>query len=325
MFNAKIDNWMHDHAFGQDRKRSGEKKTLLVVIITVSMMVVEIAAGWAFGSMALLADGLHMGSHAAALLISVYAYIYARRHARDEAFSFGTGKVNALGGFSGAILLAVFALMMAWGSVERLIHPVPIAFNQAILVAVIGLLVNGASVFILGEGEHNHHHRHSHEDHQHGHEHDHEHDHDGHHHGGDHNLKAAYYHVLADALTSILAIIALLAAKYFDLIWMDPVMGLVGAALVTRWSVGLVKATGAVLLDKQGDEGLREQIRGTIEEDGNHRVADLHLWAIGPEIYGVILSVVSREPKSPDYYKELLPGDMGLEHITVEVHQYEQS
>jgi len=227
--------WRHEHSFGQDRRRPGESRTQLVIAITATMMVVEIAAGVLFGSMALLADGLHMASHAVALGINAYAYAYARRHAHDASYSFGTGKVNTLGGFTGAVLLAAFAVLMVSESVQRLVTPVPIAFNQAILVAVLGLIVNGASMLILGhhhdehgqDGDHDHH------DHEHD-DHDHEHARGRH----DHNLASAYLHVLADALTSVLAIAALLAAKYFGLTWMDPFMGLVGAALVARWSLG---------------------------------------------------------------------------------------
>ena len=215
----------HDHSFGQDKKRSGETRTVIVILLTASMMVIEIVAGLAFGSMALLADGLHMASHAAALSISAFAYYFARKRAHDRSFSFGTGKVNSLGGYTGAILLVIFALLMVSESIHRLITPVEISFNQAIGVAVLGLIVNGASVFILGHEEHHHH----------GHDHGHDH---GHH---DHNLRAAYLHVLADTLTSLLAIVALLAAKYYGWIWMDPVMGIVGAVLITKWSMGLLK------------------------------------------------------------------------------------
>jgi cation diffusion facilitator family transporter len=229
----------HGHSFGQEHRRPGEARTLIVIAITATMMVIEVAAGIAYKSMALLADGLHMASHAAALGITAAAYIYARKHAHDRRYSFGTGKVNALGGFTGAVLLGVFALMMAWQSVDRLINPVDIAFNQAILVAILGLIVNGASIFILGVKDHDHGHGHSH-----GH---------GHHHGHhDHALRSAYFHVMADALTSLLAIFALLAAKYYGLIWMDPLMGIVGAILVSRWSIGLVRDTSKILLDRQG-------------------------------------------------------------------------
>lgn len=300
MHNINLKLWQHDHSFGQEQKREGERRTTIVIAITGMMMVIEIVTGFIFGSMALLADGLHMASHTTALLINVYAYVYARRHAHDTSFSFGTGKVNALGGFTGAVLLAVFALMMVWGSIERIINPVSIAFNQAIFVAIIGLVVNGASVFILG--------------HEGGQHHEHEHDHDQ-------NLKSAYYHVLADALTSILAIIALLAAKYFGLIWMDPVMGIVGAILVCRWSLGLLRATSAILLDKQGAEDIQKKIKESIERVEDNRVADLHLWAIGPNIYGVILSVVTYNPEPPEHYKQLIPSGLGLAHISVEVHR----
>jgi len=300
-------SWHHGHTFGQDQKRPGEVRTIIVIVITGIMMVVEIATGILFGSMALLADGLHMASHAAALSINVFAYIYARRHALDDRYTFGTGKVNALGGFTGAILLSIFALIMAWESVDRFIDPVKIAFNQAIFVAVIGLIVNGASVFILDYqrslqyqdlDDHPNHHRHQ-----------------------DHNLKAAYLHVLADALTSLLAIFALLTAKYFGLIWMDPLMGIVGAILVFRWSIGLVRDTSGVLLDRQGPEKIRTIIKNSIEKDGKNRISDLHLWSVGPNIYSVVFTVVTLDPRSPGYYKRLIPSELNLVHVTVEVHQ----
>lgn len=313
---SDITPFQHSHSFGQDVKRSGEQRTALVILITATMMIVEIFAGLIFGSMALLADGMHMASHATALFINLFAYIYARRHAHDKQYSFGTGKVNALGGFTGAVLLAVFALTMAWGSIDRLIHPIGIAFNQAIIVAVIGLIVNGVSVLILDGGAHGHHDHDGHDDHEHEDHHHHHHTHEHH----DHNLKSAYYHVLADALTSVLAIVALLTAKYFGWIWMDPLMGIVGAILVCRWSLGLLKVTSSVLLDKEASQNLTSRIRACIEERGDSRVADLHLWSIGPNIHGLILSVVTSDPQSPEHYKKLLPSDAGLAHITVEVH-----
>ncbi len=307
MHTENLHNWQHSHVLGQDQQRPGERRTLVVIVITGAMMIVEIATGILFGSMALLADGLHMASHAVALGINAFAYIYARRHAHDTHFSFGTGKVNALGGFTGAVLLALFALLMAWESVGRMVAPVEIAFNQAIVVAILGLIVNGGSVFILGI-------QHQHDDHDHG-----DHGHHDHHH--DHNLRAAYFHVLADALTSLLAIFALLAAKYFGLVWMDPLMGVVGAMLVSRWSLGLLRGTSDVLLDKQGPDEVRVKVRESIERDGDGRVADLHLWSIGPNIYSVIISVVAHDPQLPEYYKALVPSGLGLEHVTVEVHQ----
>src|SRR6056297_1509272 len=302
----------HSHTFGQDKKRPGENRTLLVIALTASMMVVEIIGGIAFGSMALLADGLHMASHAAALSITALAYWMARRHATNPNFSFGTGKINALGGFTGAILLAGFAVFMVWESLHRLVNPVDIVFNQAILVAVVGLVVNGISVFILGvgDGDHGHHHHHD------------GHDHGGHHqHGHDHNLRSAYLHVLADTLTSLLAIFALLAAKYFGAIWMDPVMGIVGAILVSRWSWGLMKSTAAVLLDRQASTHLLDEVREAVESDGQSRVTDLHVWSIGPGIHAAIIAVVAKDPASPAAYRARLPDDHGLVHVSVEVHQ----
>ena len=298
-----LDNKRHTHTFGQDLKRPGEFRTFIVIAITASMMVVEIAAGIAFGSMALLADGLHMGSHAVALGISAFAYVYARRHAHNKRYSFGTGKVNTLGGYTGAILLAVFAAMMAFESVVRLINPVEIAFNQAIFVAVLGLIVNGASVFILDAG----------------------HDHDHHHHHHDHNLKSAYLHVLADALTSLLAIFALVIGKYFGAVWMDPIMGIVGAILVARWSISLLKTTSAILLDEQASENTRNSIQEIIEADANNRIVDLHLWIVGPGVFSAIVSIVSRDPQQPDYYKLLIEEHITLHHLSVEVHAYEEA
>jgi len=321
-----LTRWRHDHSFGQDRRRPGESKTQLVIAITAAMMVIEIAAGVLFGSMALLADGLHMASHAVALGINAYAYAYARRHARDAAYSFGTGKVNTLGGFTGAVLLAAFALLMATESARRLVVPIPIAFDQAIWVAVLGLVVNGVSMLILGHGhkhehEHEHHMRGAHHDHAH----HHEHEHDDHEHahpaaGHDHNLASAYLHVLADALTSLLAIVALLAAKYFGLVWMDPVMGLVGAALVARWSFGLLKATSAVLLDRSAAPEICGAVKEALERVDGNRVVDLHVWCIGLDLYSAALTVVTPSPRQPEHYKTLLPAGLNIVHATVEVH-----
>ncbi len=315
--------WQHSHAFGQDVRRPGETRTLIVIGITAVMMVVEVVAGIVFGSMALLADGLHMASHTAALSINAFAYMYARRHAHNEAFSFGTGKVNTLGGYTGAILLVGFALLMVWESAARFISPVEIAFNQAIFVAVLGLIVNGASVVILG-----HHHDPEHvqdlpeQFEAHSHYHDHvdasANDHGHRHH--DHNLIAAYLHVLADALTSLLAIFALLGAKYFGFIWADPLMGIVGAVLVGKWSLGLLHSTSTILLDREGPDEMRAIIKEQIEAQDDNRVVDLHVWAVGPNIYSVILSVVTHHPKPIDHYKRLIPAGMGVMHIVIEVH-----
>lgn len=297
-----LKRWRHQHSFGQDQKRPGEFRTLLVITITASMMIVEIAAGIAFGSMALLADGLHMGSHAVALSINAFAYVYARRHAHNERYSFGTGKVNTLGGYTGAILLAVFATMMAFESITRLIEPVEIAFNQAIFVAVVGLVVNGASVLILGM-DHGHHHDH-------------------HHH--DHNLKSAYLHVLADALTSFLAIFALLIGKYFGAIWMDPLMGIVGAILVARWSFGLLKTTSTIILDEQASADTCNSIQLAIESEESSRIVDLHVWTIGPGIYSAVISIVSNNPQQPAYYKSRIAELIELQHVSVEVNAYDE-
>ena len=296
----------HDHSFGQDKKRSGETRTVIVILLTASMMVIEIVAGLAFGSMALLADGLHMASHAAALSISAFAYYFARKRAHDRSFSFGTGKVNSLGGYTGAILLVIFALLMVSESIHRLITPVEISFNQAIGVAVLGLIVNGASVFILGHEEHHHH----------GHDHGHDH---GHH---DHNLRAAYLHVLADTLTSLLAIVALLAAKYYGWIWMDPFMGIVGAVLITKWSMGLLKQTSAVLLDQQGPDHLVERVISRVKSlPCKAEIIDLHVWSIGPNIYSAEITIVADNENNVSVFKSEIHTLTEIVHSTIEVHQ----
>jgi cation diffusion facilitator family transporter len=330
---VNLERWQHSHSFGQEHRRRGETRTMIVIAITVVTMLIEVVAGLVFGSMALLADGLHMASHAAALGINALAYVYARRHAHDPRYSFGTGKVNALGGFTGAVLLAVFAIAMGVGSIERLINPVEIAINQAIAVAVLGLIVNGVSVFILGVDEHHHGHPERPEGHEPGHGDAHRHDHGPagehahrpahphHHHHHDHNLRSAYLHVLADALTSLLAIVALLAAKYFGTTWMDPVMGLVGTFLVTRWSIGLLRQTGGVLLDRQGHDALCDAIRASIEREHGTYVTDLHVWSVGPNIHAAIVAVVAGDPAPPEHYKALLPEGLGLVHVSVEVHR----
>jgi cation diffusion facilitator family transporter len=305
MHTQSIAKWEHGHSFGQEETKVGERRTLLVIIITASMMIVEIVAGIIFGSMALLADGLHMASHAIALTITVLAYIYARRHARDQRFSFGTGKVNALAGFTSAILLVVFAFFMVWESIQRFIQPIDIAFNQAILVAVLGLAVNGICVFILGDN-----HKHHHEDDAH---------HKGHHHH-DLNLRAAYLHVFVDALTSLLAIGALLTGKLLGWRWMDPLMGIVGAALVARWSWNLLRDTCGVLLDRQGNQEIMQRIKTAIEVHVDNRISDLHVWAIGPGIRAASITVVTSKPESPKHYKDLIPSHLGIVHAVVEVH-----
>jgi len=296
--------WRHDHVFGQDETAAGERATRLVVRLTLAMMGVEIVAGTAYGSMALLADGVHMASHAAALGIGWLAYVAARRYARDPRFSFGTGKVNALAGFSSALLLAVFALGMAIKSVERFLSPVPIRFDQAIAVAAAGLLVNVVCAILL-------------RDRRTGSEDGHERAHGAH--PRDLNLRGAYLHVLADAATSILAIVALLAGRSAGLLWLDPAMGIAGAALVSRWSFGLLRSSASVLLDRQVPEALAAEIRTRLEEDGDARVADLHAWTIGPGVRAATITLVAETPLPPDAYKRRLPESASLRHVTVEI------
>ena len=290
--------WNHEHSFGQDKKRSSETRTIIVILITASMMCIEIVAGLAYGSMALLADGLHMASHTAALSISAYAYYFARKRAHDRSFSFGTGKVNSLGGYTGAILLLIFALMMVYESIHRLLKPEDILYNQAILVAVIGLIVNGASMLILGHDEH-------------------------HHHGHDHNLRAAYLHVLADTLTSFLAIIALLAAKFYAWNWMDPIMGIIGAILITKWSIGLLKQSGNVLLDRQGPDHLVKSVEKVIKSmPSKPEIVDLHIWLIGPNIFSAAITVLANEEKCIGcLIKSEIKNISAIVHTTIEVHQ----
>jgi cation diffusion facilitator family transporter len=314
MHTQQLNNWTHDHVFSQDEQRAGEKRTIVIVLLTAVMMIVEIAAGVIYSSMALLADGLHMASHAAALGIAVFAYVVSRRLAADRRFAFGVGKINSLAGFASAVMLMGFALVMLIESTDRLINPLTISFDQALIVAVVGLLVNGVSAWVLMSTPHGH-------DHDHGHHeaHDEEHDHE-HHHGHDHNLRAAYLHVLADALTSLLAIVALLAGKYMGAGWLDPAMGIVGAVLVARWSFSLIRDTARVLLDHQAEDHHLAVLRDSIERNSTDRITDLHLWCIGHGIFAAEIALVSDEPKPPDYYKSLIPAQLDIVHTTVQVH-----
>ncbi len=268
------------------------------------MMVIEIVTGLLYGSMALLADGLHMASHALALGIAVFAYVISRRSATDRSYSFGVGKIDSLAGFASAVLLMGFALLMVTESTSRLINPLSIAFDQALVVAAFGLVVNGASAWILMSTPHEHGHGLSHERHHH-----------------DHNLRAAYLHVLADALTSILAIAALLAGKYFSANWLDPAMGFVGAALVARWSFGLIRASSQVLLDREASYRMAIELRQSIEGDTTDRIADLHLWSIGHGIFAAEIAIVSDNPAAPAHYKSLIPDHLNVVHATVEIHR----
>lgn len=323
MHTQRLDDWTHDHVFGQDQRRPGEIRTLWIVVLTGIMMVVEVIAGLVFGSMALLADGLHMASHATALGIAVFAYVVSRRLAADQRFAFGVGKINSLAGFASAIMLLGFALIMVTESTSRILNPVTIAFDQALIVAAIGLVVNGVSAWVLASTPHGHDHAHGHE-HHHDDHHDepaHSHSHEASHHGHDHNLRGAYLHVLADALTSLLAIFALLAGKYFGAMWLDPAMGIVGAILVTRWSVGLIRETASVLLDRQVNDELQDEIREAFESDSTDRLCDLHVWQIGHGIYAAEIGIVAHDPMSPDDYRALIPDRLNVVHSTIEVHR----
>lgn len=300
--------WQHPHVFDAGNPLA-ERNTWRVVGLAAVMMVVEIVAGWWSGSMALLADGWHMSTHVAALGITAGAYWLARQYARDARFAFGTFKIEVLGGFASAIVLGIVALLMAAESIQRLFSPHSIHYDQALAVAVIGLVVNLTSVWLLGDGHAAQHH------------HDHDHDHDftagGAHH--DLNWRAAYLHVLADAATSVFAIVALLGGKFWNWGWLDPVMGIVGSVLVGVWSIGLIRATSRVLLDREMDHALVQLIRDAIESDGQSHISDLHLWRVGRAHFACIVTVVSREPRTPDDYREQLRSHEELVHVTVEV------
>lgn len=292
----------HDHNFAVVSKKA-ERRTMQVLVLTFFTMGVEIGAGIFLGSMALLADGWHMATHVAAFMIAIFAYRYSRKHANDQTFAFSTGKVGVLGAFASSVALGVVALMMLIESGERIINPHIIYFDEAIAIACFGLTINIISALLLKER-----HRHG-DDHQHVHSHH------------DQNLKAAYVHVIADALTSVLAIIALVFGKYYGWNWLDPVMGIVGAIIITRWSYLLVKETSPVLLDESIDEHYSKAIIEKIESDADNRIADLHIWRIAPNHFAVIISLVTHHPQSPEYYKNLLKNFHKLSHITVEVTQ----
>ena len=306
----------HEHVFLGTNQDRNERKVWLVIALTATMMVVEIAAGHIYGSMALIADGWHMSTHAGAMLIAVLAYRYARLHARNPRFSFGTGKLGDLAGFASAIALVLIALLIGWESLVRLVEPVPISFEQAIMVAVIGLAVNLLSAWLLRDDHSHHHHGHAH---HHGHGHGHSHS-PGH--GRDNNLRAAYLHVMADALTSVLAIVALLLGRSYGWHWADPVMGVVGALVISRWSWGLIRDAGGVLLDTvPPDSHLEERVREVIEVNGD-QITDLHVWRVGPGHCAVIVSLASADPKPPSHYKERIREIDELSHMTVEVQSF---
>jgi cation diffusion facilitator family transporter len=304
MHDHQIIDRRHDHAFLGHAHARNEGRTRLVILITLAMMVAEIAGGIIYGSMALLADGLHMATHAGALAIAAGAYAYARRHQHNPRFTFGTGKVGDLAAFGSAVSLALVALFIGWESVQRLAAPVTIDFREAIAIASLGLVVNLVSAVLLRGGGHDHGH-----DDGHGHGHDHHHD---------HNLRAAYLHVLADALTSVLAIAGLLAGSLYGWVWMDPAVGLLGAIVIARWSLGLMRASGAVLVDASADPRLVAAIRERLEANGD-RVTDLHVWRVGPGHSAAVVSICTHAPQAPDAYKRALAPLTSICHLTVEV------
>jgi cation diffusion facilitator family transporter len=285
--------WTPDHSFRLDPERNAERRTLRVIVLTAVATVVELVAGWAYGSMALFADGWHMASHVAALGVTWFAYVFARRHVSDRRFSFGTGKVGALGGFGSAVALAVVAAFLGVESLHRLFTDVRIDVDQAMAVAILGLVVNLISALMLG-------HRHDH----------------GHH---DHALRAAYLHVVADALTSVLAIGALAGAKLQGWLWLDAAAGLVAMVLIARWSIGLLRDSAKVLLDFTPDQAEGEQIRAALEAQSDTRVADLHVWTLAPRHRAALVSVVTHEPRPPEFYKAVIDRIGEYAHVTVEV------
>jgi cation diffusion facilitator family transporter len=314
---ARLSAYRHEHVFGED-KPSAERGTRLVMWITAAMMVVEITAGWWFNSMALLADGWHMSSHALAIGLSAFAYAAARKYARDPRFAFGTWKIEILAGYTSAVSLLGIAALMAFSSLERLFSPQPIHYRDAIVIAVIGLVVNVACALILG---HAHDHGHGH-----GHGHAHGHDHGHHHHGDDHhhdlNLKAAYVHVIADAATSVLAIAALVGGWLYGWAWLDPVMGIVGAVLVAVWAKNLITDTGKVLLDREMDAPVVEEIREVVEAGDNQaKLVDLHVWRVGQHAYSCALGVVTRNRElTANHLRDQLGIHEEIVHSTIEVH-----
>jgi len=302
MHKNSIEYLTHEHVFLGERHAQNERRTWSVVALTFVMMVAEIVGGSVFGSMALLADGWHMATHAAAIGIAAFAYRFARKHAHNARFSFGTGKVGDLAAFTSAVILGLIALLIAYESAVRLYSPVAIHFGEATIIAVVGLMVNLVSAWLLldrSEHSHSHHDHHNH----------------GHH---DLNIRAAYLHVLADALTSVLAIAALLAGRYFGWIWLDPIIGIVGALVIAQWAWSLIRSSAATLLDTMPDEELAKKIRFALES-GSDRITDLHLWRVGPGHQAAIISLVADKPQAPGFYKTKLEKLIGLSHVTVEV------
>ncbi len=315
MHTHSLEPWSHGHVFLGDRHDRHARRTWEVVALTAATMVVEIVGGTWYGSMALVADGWHMSTHAAALGIAALAYRFARRHAEDPRFSFGTGKFGDLAAFASAVILGLIALLIGAESLVRLLHPAPIGFGSAIPIAVLGLVVNLASVWLLHDDHDDHgDHGHAQGGHSHGGP-----GHGGHGHGGhDTNFRAAYIHVMADALTSVLAIAALLGGRYLGLAWLDPAMGLVGTVVILAWSWTLLRTAGLVLLDARPSPAATADIRARLETEGD-RVSDLHLWQVGPGHRAAVIALVSDNPQPPAHYKARLAGVRGLSHVTVEV------
>ena len=312
MHHSRTNPLSHDHNFLSASHDRNERRTRYVVALTAVMMVIEIIAGIWTGSMALLADGIHMATHAGALGVAAFAYWFAKRHADNPRFTFGTGKVGDLAGFASALVLAIFAVGIAVESVQRFVSPLAIAYDEAIWIAVLGLAVNLVSAWLLGA------------DHHHGHAGDHGHyGHDHHDHAhADNNLRSAYFHVLADALTSVLAIAALLAGRYLGWAWMDAAMGLVGAIVIGRWSWTLMRDTASVLVDADAGSERYDEVREALE-DGDATVGDLHIWRIGPGKYAVIASLIAGNPLRPDDYASRLAVHAEYVHVTIEIHRCE--
>lgn len=316
MNTQELSGWTHDHVFDGDSE-GAERSTRIVMWITVAMMIVEISAGAWFNSMALLADGWHMSSHAVAIGLSAMAYATARKYATDPRFAFGTWKIEVLGGFASAIFLLGVAIVMVTGSIERILSPQPIHYQEAIAVAILGLIVNFACALILGKAHH----------HDHGHSHAHN---DAHHHSHGHhddlNLKSAYVHVIADAATSVLAIVALVGGWVFGWSWLDPVMGIVGAILVAVWAKGLLVATGKVLLDREMDHPVVDEIREVIEAEtanGTVHITDLHVWRVGKQVYSCALTVVTGDRTlTPTDLRQRLSVHEEIVHSTIEIHYH---
>lgn len=310
MHRHQIELWQHQHIFNSEKKVA-EKKIIIVVIITFITMIAEILVGWMSNSMALLADGWHMGTHAFALGITLMAYILARKYSTDESFTFGTWKIEILGAYTSAIVLGMVGVIMVFSSLERLLHPLTIHYDEALFVAIIGLIVNLVCAFILNvkgraanHGRHEHHHGYDHAHAQDTHE--------------DLNLKSAYLHIVADALTSVLAILALLGAKYLNYNWLDPFMGIVGAMLILRWSASLIRTTSHILLEREMDYSIVAAIKSQIESDADTKISDLHVWKVAQDKYACIISLVTGKEHTVEEYKQRLARLPELVHVTIE-------